>query len=204
MKKNKNKSKKQKAKKGFWKKTYSEIWSYIKESKNHIFVILGLFILSSIIGFLFPIFFVEQIRNFIREILELTKDFNALEMIWFIFSNNIISSLMAILLGIFLGVLPLISCLANGYILGFVSNSVVSEASFLELWRLLPHGIFEIPAVILAFGLGVKLGMFVFAKNIAKEFKRRFFLSMKTFIFVILPLIIIAAIIEGLLIFLIS
>jgi len=30
------------------------------------------------------------------------------------------------------------------------------------LWRLVPHGIFELPAVFISLGLGIKLGTFIF------------------------------------------
>ena len=74
------------------------------------------------------------------------------------------------------------------------------ELGYFSLWKILPHGIFELPSIIISFALGIKLGMFVFAKNPSKEFKKRFVLGLKTFVFVILPLLVIAAIIEGLLI----
>jgi stage II sporulation protein M len=136
---------------------------------------------------------------FITELIEITIGLNMQQLIWFIFKNNIWSAFTGIIFGVFLGIIPLVSAVSNGYVLGFVSNAVVSEVGYLSLWRLLPHGIFEIPAIMISLGLGIKFGLFMFAKKPGKEFKRRFLLSMKTFLFVILPLLVMAALIEGVL-----
>jgi len=41
----------------------------------------------------------------------------------------------------------------------------VQTDGFLSLWRLLPHGIFELPAVFISLGMGLKIGMFIFQKK---------------------------------------
>src|SRR3989344_2332310 len=98
--------------------------------------------------------------------------------------------------GIF-GILPLLSIIANGYLVGFVSSMAVQEAGFNSLWRLFPHGIFELPAVFISFGLGIKFGTFIFKKNKKDAFKEYLINCLRVFIFVIIPLLIIAAIIES-------
>jgi len=182
--------------------SYKEVGDYLKESKNYIWGAVIAFFAMTLLGFIFPIFFVEEIGKFIIELLELTKDFNMSQMMWFIFKNNIWSAFSGMILGVLLGVVPIISLVLNGYLLGFVSRFVVNEVGYLALWRLLPHGIFEIPAILISLGLGIKLGMFVLHDKPKEEFFRRFILSLKVFLFVILPLLIIAALIEGALILL--
>lgn len=184
----------------FWKKNYSEVWKYLKESKNYIWGVFSAFLLFCILGFIFPMFFVDQIKEFIVELLEITKDFNVWQMILFLFRNNIWSAFSGMLMGVVFGIIPAVSTVLNGYVLGFVSNAVVAEAGYLSLWRILPHGIFEIPAIMISLGLGIRLGMFMFAKKPINEFKKRILMSIKTFLLVVFPLLVIAAIIEGLLI----
>ena len=96
----------------------------------------------------------------------------------------------------------MITSIVNGYILGFVMLKSVQANGALVLWKLLPHGIFELPALFISLGLGVKLGAFIFKKNKIKTLKIYLFESARVFVFVILPLLFIAAIIEGSLIFL--
>ena len=91
--------------------------------------------------------------------------------------------------------------------LGFVAKKTVAFEGFSILFRLIPHGIFEIPALIISLALGLKLGMFLFIykeKNKGKEFLTWLKSSIKVFIFVIIPLLVIAGIIEGILIFLLK
>jgi stage II sporulation protein M len=88
--------------------------------------------------------------------------------------------------------------IVNGYLIGFVANMVVSQEGVLVLWRLLPHGIFELPAIFISIGLGIWLGMGVFYD--VKTLKHRLVSGLKVFLALILPLLVIAAIVEGILI----
>lgn len=190
--------------KNFLKKYYFESWSYIKESRNFIYLVISVFFLFSLIGFFIPapdsIF--NQILIFIDELLSKTDGMSQTELIRFIFLNNVQSSFVGLFFGALLGIFPLIAIIVNGYLLGFVSSMSVNLEGIFILWKLVPHGIFELPAVFISMGLGLKLGTFIFQKNRFKIFKKYFRNSLIVFLFVIIPLLILAAIIEGILIFL--
>ena len=124
-----------------------------------------------------------------------------IELIKFIFVNNIQSSFFGIIFGVFLGIFPVIGAIGNGYILGFVSLMAFEKEGIDVLLRLLPHGIFELPAVFISLGLGLKFGTFIFQKNKGELFKEYFWNSLRVFLFIVVPLLIIAAIIEGILVF---
>lgn len=177
---------------------YKQIWKFIKESRNYFYLVLGLFIVSILIGYIFPVFFSDFIKKFIEEIVKKTEGLKNWQLFIFILQNNLQTAFLGLIFGILFGILPLILILFNGYVLGFVANKTVAIAGSGVLIRLLPHGIFEIPAIILSFGLGLRLGMFIFKKSgqRKKEFMYSFGNSMKTFLYVIIPLLIIAALIE--------
>lgn len=179
---------------------FKESISYLKESMIYFWIIVGLFLFSALIGFMFPenfVFFDELLK----ELAEKTKGLGHGELTWFIFQNNILSSFMGLVLGIFLGVFPLMGTLINGLLLGYVYAKASAVAGWGVIWMLVPHGIFELPAVFISLGLGLKLGMFIFTKNKKKELIERLVKSLKVFLLIVLPLLIIAAIIEGILIF---
>ena len=182
---------------------YKLSWNYIKDSKNFIWAIVGVFFLFALFGYFFPasLELEETIMNFLKELLAKTANFNQWEMTKFLFLNNLQSSFFGWILGFGLGIFPVLSSMTNGYVLGFVASKTVEEAGVLILWRLLPHGIFELPAVFISLGLGLKLGTFIFKKKKLKSFKNYFWSGFRTFIFVVIPLLIFAAIIEGALIF---
>jgi stage II sporulation protein M len=152
---------------------------HLKDLRNIFLISLLLFLLIGVLGFMFPLFFEEQILEFIRQIIEQTRGLGPLDLSVFIIFNNLQSSFFAIILGIFLGIPSLIILIMNGYVLGFVASKTVAIEGPIILWRLLPHGIFEIPAVILSIALGLKLGGFIFK---AKEKGRTLLFLLTTFL----------------------
>ncbi len=79
----------------------------------------------------------------------------------FIFLNNAIKSVLVILLGAFFGLIPLIFLLINGMVLGFVvmvSHERGENIAELIFKGLLPHGILELPAIVIACAYGMKFG----------------------------------------------
>tara|TARA_Y100000034_G_C6897817_1_gene414369 strand:+ start:34 stop:627 length:594 start_codon:yes stop_codon:yes gene_type:complete len=193
---------KKKQKENICVRNYKKCWGFLQESSDYQIIALGVFCAFIIIGFAFPIFFQEKIFEFMRELLLQVQGLSVSEMISFIFFNNLGASFFAVVLGVVLGVFPIGAAIVNGYLLGFVSRFAVNESgSILILWRLLPHGIFEIPAIILSIGFGLKLGVELWKKDPWNVLKRNIVEAMRFFVFVIVPLLIIAAIVEGFLIF---
>ncbi|MEK6928610.1 MAG: stage II sporulation protein M [Nanoarchaeota archaeon] len=181
-------------------KYYSEAFTYIKNSRYYIYISTLIFIFSAIFAFLYPDVF-SIFDEELRKLVDKTRDMSVPGLIAFIFFNNLKISFIAIVSGILFGIIPIIMVLANGAVLGYVFARIYELTGVGEFWRILPHGIFELPAVFISIGLGIKLGMFIFSENLFKDIKRRFLLSMKVFLFVILPLLIIASLIEGMFIF---
>jgi stage II sporulation protein M len=192
--------KKSKTKKSNLAENYQKCWQYIKESRTFIFIIIGIFFLFAIIGFLVPApdSVSALISNYIREIINETSGMSWIQLISFIFFNNLKSSFFGMIFGIFFGIFPSLVALFNGYILGFVSNESVQTNGIFVLWKLLPHGIFELPAVFISLGLGIKLASKLFERK--GKFGENFINASRVFLFVVIPLLIIAAIIEGTLI----
>ncbi|MEI6849988.1 MAG: stage II sporulation protein M [archaeon] len=172
---------------------------FIRESKNYIYFISVIFILGIIGGFIYSsqLSFLDEI---LKNIIQKTTDMNGLELILYIFNNNASVAFSSIVFGILLGLIPIFYSITNGVILGYVFSKIYNLSGFSEFWRILPHGIFELPAIIISMALGLKLGLFFYSSNTWKEFKQRVMGSFRTFIFVVIPLLVIAALIEGLLI----
>jgi uncharacterized membrane protein SpoIIM required for sporulation len=208
--------------------------------KSYVIFAFILFLFMAIVGFIFPVFFEKQILSIIDQLIMQTENLSGPSLVAFIFTNNLRSSLFGAVSGIFLAIGPLVILIINGYVLGFVAGKTVALTGFGVLWRLLPHGIFELPAVFISAGLGIHIGISLvlnsinyYAKKISnlsfyslvalslllfpiafvivlaltldnKELKGKFFgnviNSFRAFVFVVMPLLIIAAIIEGILI----
>ncbi|MBS4008303.1 MAG: stage II sporulation protein M [Clostridium sp.] len=103
----------------------------------------------------------ETALTMLKELAEQVFSGHPLRGVAILFLNNTFASLQAMVLGVFLGVAPLFSAMANGAILGTVAFQLTHEFAQplpLLLAGILPHGVFEIPAFLVSVALGLKLG----------------------------------------------
>ena len=86
-----------------------------------------------------------------------------------IFLKNLLASAMAMLLGLGLGLIPLLVVTSNGFLLGVVAHGAVQQGGLLILAAgILPHGIIELPAVLASIAMGFRLG-YLLALTLARE-----------------------------------
>lgn len=193
MKKQKNKSSKKNPLNT--KRQFDEALSYIKEARNYIYASLAIFIVSASLGFIFSEYltFIDEI---LKEIIYETQNMKGVEHVFFILQNNLQAAIFAVVYGIVFGIAPIFYAVSNGAVIGYVLARSYELAGLSSWLLLVPHGIFELPAIFISFGLGIKLGFSVISKNR----NRIFYKTANAFLMVVLPLLIIAAIIEGILI----
>lgn len=172
---------------------------YLKESRNYVYAIALLFLVCAIAGF-FLADYLHALEEQLKGIVDKTQDLSTPGLIAFIFFNNIQSAAIGLIGGLLLGIIPVINAATNGVVLGYVFARVYKITGFADFWRILPHGIFELPAVFIALGLGLKLGLSFFQPQPFELVKDRFKKSIITFVEIVVPLLIVAAIIEGILI----
>lgn len=179
-------------------------FNYLIESRKFIWIICIFFLISFLVGLFFPFFFEKQIIQFLSSLENQISGLNATDLVKFIFNNNVKASFFILLVGLFFGIFPLIMIAINGYLIGFVLHYAISAEGITIIWRLFPHGVFELPAIIISAGIGLKLGYTLILSLINKE--KVFVLedlkkSIWIFLLLIIPLLLFAAIIEGLLIY---
>ena len=187
-----------------FKEEYKKSWNYLKGSKKLIWTVLIIFFISFLIGFFIslPESLSQRVLDFIQNILSRTEGMNNFQLVKFIFLNNFQSSFFSMIFGIFFGIFPVFAVISNGFLLGFVSNLSMQKEGILSLWRIFPHGIFELPAMFISFALGIRIGFSFLDKKKFGDFKENIYSSLRIFILIVMPLLILAAIIEGTLIFL--
>jgi stage II sporulation protein M len=117
-----------------------------------------------------------------------------------IFINNAIKALGLVFLGILLGVAPVLFIGLNGFILGGLGSALES----INGWRyviasFVPHGVVEIPVILLATALGLTLGMESLKWLLRRESRIKLQLSdcLKVYLRLILPGLAVAAMIEA-------
>jgi len=117
----------------------------------------------------------------------------------FITLNNSLIAFLVILFGFALGILSFLVLFSNGFVLGVLAY--FSETNFswsFFLLGILPHGIIEIPAIILACAVGFRLGKTFLFGILKKEGSIKFELKFAFlfFIKILFPLLVLAAAIE--------
>lgn len=117
----------------------------------------------------------EELKKFFSPI----KDLNPLLIMLIIFLNNVAKSFLAMILGIGFGIVPVFFTITNGFILGLIAHTTQQgEGTLVVIAALLPHGILEVPLVLISTAIGLRLGYKLLQIiqgrkiDIKKEFKR--------------------------------
>ena len=118
----------------------------------------------------------------------------------FIFIKNVSAMLLSFVFSPILCLMPILSLIVNGGILGFVSVSVAEEKSLgFVLAGLLPHGIFGIPALIIGQAAALSFGAMAMLALIRKGKRSLLLPNLKQnlrYLLLALALLLPAAIIE--------
>jgi len=164
--------------------------------------VLVIFVFSAFYGYLNGekfYFLLKTLKEiFGEEVLKL----NPFLLFALIFSNNAFKSFIIIPLGVVLAIPPLLFILFNGFLVGLVAYDAVARMGLNGVLyffaAILPHGVFELPAVFLSASLGVRVGLAVIRRlkgmdSVSLEIKNCF----KIYLFKVLPLLLIGAIVEA-------
>ncbi|MHC1600003.1 MAG: stage II sporulation protein M [Candidatus Methanospirareceae archaeon] len=110
-----------------------------------------------------------------------------------IFLNNAFTCFLNILLGPFIGIFPLFSAVINGGLLGWLAQ----EEGSLVFLTIVPHGMFELPAYFLSVAIGLRLAREVFKRREERQLKMKLGDGLRVYLILIVPLLIVAALIES-------
>lgn len=139
--------------------------SLLSESKNFVLLAAFLLVLGALFGYVYHEAFIGVIEQALAQLEEITDRIAENDTPQFvsslIFQNNVQAALMMIGLGTIFFLAPMISMFVNGLAVGFilkVSATGGISPGGLFLYGILPHGILELPAIILAGGIGTFLG----------------------------------------------
>jgi stage II sporulation protein M len=175
-----------------WAGLWHSIRQTLRMASPLIGVALVLFTLATITGLLRP----QLASGILDAFAEIAADLlqrSTPELILAIFVRNGMAAVLSIFLGIFFGIVPAAAILFNGLLFGAVVQMAPGD-----IWRVLPHGIFELPAMFIVWGLGLWVGQWFLQPPRLEHLKDRLGRSLKVLLFLILPLLAVAAVIEGL------
>ncbi|HWH76529.1 MAG TPA: stage II sporulation protein M [Candidatus Binatus sp.] len=118
-----------------------------------------------------------------------------------IFLNNSIKTLIVIVFGALVGVIPAVFLVVNGAALGAVmALSAHSRGLWVSLLSVAPHGVLELPAVFLGTAIGLMIGKGVLQRIFSKSeitLRAELGRAFRFFTLIIVPILFIAAIVEA-------
>jgi stage II sporulation protein M len=164
------------------------------EARRYIYFTMILFAGGAVVGYAFPSRF-AMLLGTIHGLATRLAESSTPVVILTLFLQNATSALVAIWLGLIFGLVPLFGALANGIILGVVL--ALTGGGIMTLVSLVPHGIFELPAIFISWGLGLWRGMWPFESEKKKSYQERARKAYYVYFTLVLPLLAIAAVIEG-------
>jgi stage II sporulation protein M len=127
------------------------------------------------------------------------KGISTFQLFIYIFLNNSIKAFLVILFGFAFGIIPIFFVFTNAELIGLVLAVFGAREGFLKVvLSLLPHGIFEIPAILIASGYGLWLGVRFYRRiRYGEPFMEAFWFAMRKYFTVVFPLLLLAAFIEA-------
>lgn len=154
------------------------------------------------VGFMSELF--TESFEWIQQLSEGLKDFTQLYPSWVIFVaffiviflNNAFTCFLNIITGPLIGIFPLFSAALNGGLIGWFAQ----EEGLIIFLTIVPHGMFEIPAYLLSVAIGLRVAREVLKRREARRLKMRLGEGLRVYLILIVPLLIIAALVESALI----
>ena len=175
---------------------YRESLDSVSEARTCIFIAIALYCCAAFLGWTYAdnfSFLEDQIKRLAAQF----AGKNAIAFIFKIFVHNLIATYVAMCFVVLFGVVPTIIAVINGLILGWIIAKSPGGATA-NIWLvLIPHGIFEWPAMMISWGVGLWRGVGYRFSQTGSTWKQRWETANKIYFTITMPLLFIAAVIEG-------
>jgi len=177
-------------------KLFIESLATIHAAKYCILVVSIIYISASAIGWLYPDNF-PLLKKQGKELTERFMALNAFTFISTVFIRNLIAVYITMCIISLWGFLPALAAIFNGLFLGWaIAHALPASYSGIAI-MLVPHGIFEWPAMIIGWGVGMWKGLGYRFSSKRLTYKERFRKANIVYFTVIFSLLFMAAVIEG-------
>jgi stage II sporulation protein M len=142
----------------------------------------------------------NRLQDLLKEFAEMFRGLPRFQLALAIFFNNSLKTLVVILLGPLLGIAPVVFLIMNGAILGaVVPVAAASKGVWSSLMTILPHGVFELPAILMGTSIGLRLGAHAcrrWAGTADRSLRSELGDGLRIYFSIIVPLLLLAAAVE--------
>jgi stage II sporulation protein M len=159
-----------------------------------------MFAVAFVAGFVAPSAARQQVHEAFQVFFGQYRDLAGGRLFFFILLHNVMASLVLVGSGLLLGIIPTLAICSNGFLLGVVYRQAAEMLGHTKaVLKVLPHGVIEIPALLLAASYGLWLGVTVVRRMRGKEsthLRVHIEHAFRRYFAVVFPLLIVAAAIE--------
>ena len=168
--------------------------------KPYALILSLIFVAAFLAGMLVPSSTREELTKAFQVVADNYRGLSGGKLFFTILLHNVMASIIVLISGVIVGIIPTFAIGANGFLLGVVYRQAAEVAGYWKAaLKVLPHGVFELPALLIAASYGLWLGVMVVRRMRGKEnTPLRFHIehAFRRYFIVVFPLLIVAAGIE--------
>ncbi len=160
-------------------------------------ILSAIYVVGCLIGFFAPASARHELLQGLESYVDQFRDMSGGAVFWYIFVHNVLASLLIVGTGLLFGIVPTAATCVNGFLLGVVYREGAETYGYASAaLKVLPHGLFEIPAFLFAAAYGMWLGVTVIRRIRKKEDQRLRYCvehAFRRYFAVTFPLLVVAA-----------
>ena len=168
--------------------------------KPYILILTLIFTAAFLAGMLAPAPVRHEATKAFQFVADQYRGFTGGALFFNILLHNVMASILILVSGVLVGIIPTFAIGANGFFLGVVYRQTAEMLGYSKAaLKVLPHGVFELPALLIAASYGLWLGVTVVQRMRGKECTRlrvQIEHAFRRYFAIVFPLLVVAAGIE--------
>lgn len=168
--------------------------------KPYILILTLIFAASFLAGTVAPSWIRQQMTEVFQVVVGNYRGLAGGALFFNILVQNVMATIFVIIAGVIVGIIPTFAISSNGFGLGVLYRQAAEASGYSKAaLKVLPYGVFEIPALLIAASYGLWLGVTVVRRMRGKEsalLGSKIEHAFRRYFAVVFPLLIIAAAIE--------
>jgi stage II sporulation protein M len=168
--------------------------------KPYILILALIFVASFLVGILAASSTRQQMTELFQNVVDNYRGLAGGKLFFTILLRNVVATIFVLVSGVLVGIIPTFAIGANGFVLGVVYRQAAEVVGYSKAaLKVLPHGVFELPALLITASYGLWLGVTVVRRFRGKEntlLRVNIEHAFRRYFAVVFPLLVIAAGIE--------
>jgi len=168
--------------------------------KPYILVLTLIFAASFLAGTIAPVAIRQQMTEVFQAVVSNYRGLAGGALFFNILVQNVMASIFVLISGVIVGIIPTFAIGSNGFGLGVLYRQAAEVSGYSKAAiQVLPYGVFEIPALLIAASYGLWLGVMVARRMRGKEstlLRYPIEHAFRRYFAIVFPLLVIAAAIE--------